>query len=198
MIKETIDAVRVAEMEAEKQIQVAKDNAAGRKAELDSMKAQLRKEKLTKAQEEAKKAMDEVVSECRDYDLDSVMLDGKKGVAQKIVYEAFSMIQEKTGNDPLETFEKAMENIMPSLECKTRRVGGANYQVPLEVSPARRETLGLRWLTAYSRTRGEKTMAQRLAAEIMDAANNTGNAVKKREDTHKMAEANKAFAHFRY
>lgn len=113
--------------------------------------------------------------------VNSVMLDGKKGVAQKIVYEAFSMIQEKTGNDPLETFEKAMENIMPSLECKTRRVGGANYQVPLEVSPARRETLGLRWLTAYSRTRGEKTMAQRLAAEIMDAANNTGNAVKKRE-----------------
>ena len=110
--------------------------------------------------------------------VNSVMLDGKKGVAQKIVYEAFSMIQEKTGNDPLETFEKAMENIMPSLECKTRRVGGANYQVPLEVSPARRETLGLRWLTAYSRSRGEKTMAQRLAAEIMDAANNTGNAVK--------------------
>ena len=105
--------------------------------------------------------------------VNSVMLDGKKGVAQKIVYEAFSMIQEKTGNDPLETFEKAMENIMPSLECKTRRVGGANYQVPLEVSPARRETLGLRWLTAYSRSRGEKTMAQRLAAEIMDAANNT-------------------------
>ena len=98
--------------------------------------------------------------------VNSVMLDGKKGVAQKIVYEAFSMIQEKTGNDPLETFEKAMENIMPSLECKTRRVGGANYQVPLEVSPARRETLGLRWLTAYSRTRGEKTMAQRLAAEM--------------------------------
>ena len=130
--------------------------------------------------------------------VNSVMLDGKKGVAQKIVYEAFSMIQEKTGNDPLETFEKAMENIMPSLECKTRRVGGANYQVPLAVRPARRETLGLRWLTAYSRSRGEKTMAQRLAAEIMDAANNTGNAVKKREDTHKMAEANKAFAHFRY
>ena len=100
--------------------------------------------------------------------VNSVMLDGKKGVAQKIVYEAFSMIQEKTGNDPLETFEKAMENIMPSLECKTRRVGGANYQVPLEVSPARRETLGLRWLTAYSRSRGEKTMAQRLAAEIME------------------------------
>ena len=130
--------------------------------------------------------------------VNSVMLDGKKGVAQKIVYEAFSMIQEKTGNDPLETFEKAMENIMPSLECKTRRVGGAYYQVPLEVSPALRETLGRRWLSAYSRSRGEKTMAQRLAAEIMDAANNTGNAVKKREDTHKMAEANKAFAHFRY
>ena len=130
--------------------------------------------------------------------VNSVMLDGKKGVAQKIVYEAFSMIQEKTGNDPLETFEKAMENIMPSLECKTRRVGGANYHGPLVVSPARGETLGLRWLTAYSRSRGEKTMAQRLAAEIMDAANNTGNAVKKREDTHKMAEANKAFAHFRY
>ena len=130
--------------------------------------------------------------------VNSVMLDGKKGVAQKIVYEAFSMIQEKTGNDPLETFEKAMENIMPSLEVKARRVGGANYQVPMEVRPVRRQTLGLRWLTAYSRSRGEKTMAQRLAAEIMDAANNTGNAVKKREDTHKMAEANKAFAHFRY
>ena len=130
--------------------------------------------------------------------VNSVMLDGKKGVAQKIVYEAFSMIQEKTGNDPLETFEKAKENIMTSLECKTRRVGGANYQVHLEVSTASRDTLGLRWLTAYSRSRGEKTMAQRLAAEIMDAANNTGNAVKKREDTHKMAEANKAFAHFRY
>ena len=115
--------------------------------------------------------------------VNSVMLDGKKGVAQKIVYEAFSMIQEKTGNDPLETFEKAMENIMPSLECKTRRVGGANYQVPLEVSPARRETLGLRWLTTYSRSRGEKTMAQRLAAEIMDAANNTGNAVSARIPT---------------
>ena len=128
--------------------------------------------------------------------VNSVMLDGKKGVAQKIVYDAFTMIQEKT--DPLEVFEKAMENIMPSLECKTRRVGGANYQVPLEVSPARRETLGLRWLTTYSRNRGEKTMSQRLAAEIMDAANNTGAAVKKREDTHKMAEANKAFAHFRY
>jgi len=130
--------------------------------------------------------------------VNSIMLDGKKGVAQKIVYDAFTMIQEKTGNDPLEVFQKAMENIMPSLECKTRRVGGATYQVPIEVRPARRETLGLRWLTAYSRSRGEKTMSQRLAAEIMDAANNTGAAVKKREDTHKMAEANKAFAHFRY
>ena len=130
--------------------------------------------------------------------VNSVMLDGKKGVAQKIVYEAFSMIQEKTGNDPLETFEKAMENIMPSLEVKARRVGGATYQVPMEVRPARRTTLGLRWLTAYARSRSERTMAERLAGELMDAANNTGSAVKKREDTHKMAEANKAFAHFRY
>ena len=128
----------------------------------------------------------------------SIMLDGKKGVAQKVVYGAFDIIKEKTDKEPMEVYTQALENIMPSLECKTRRVGGANYQVPLEVSPARRETLGLRWLTAYSRSRGEKTMAQRLAAEIMDAANNTGNAVKKREDTHKMAEANKAFAHFRY
>ena len=130
--------------------------------------------------------------------VNSIMLDGKKGVAQKIVYDAFTMIQEKTGNDPLEVFQKAMENIMPSLERKPRRVGGPTSQGPLEVTPARRETLGLRWLTAYSRSRGEKTMSQRLAAEIMDAANNTGAAVKKREDTHKMAEANKAFAHFRY
>ena len=130
--------------------------------------------------------------------VNSIMLDGKKGVAQKVVYGAFDIIKDKTEKDPLEVFTQAMENIMPAVEVKTRRVGGANYQVPLEVSPARRETLGLRWLTAYSRTRGEKTMAQRLAAEIMDAANNTGNAVKKREDTHKMAEANKAFAHFRY
>ena len=126
------------------------------------------------------------------------MLDGKKGVAQKIVYEAFESVKEKTGNDPLDMFEKAMENIMPNLECKTRRVGGANYQVPLEVSPARRETLGLRWLTAYSRARGEKTMSARLAAEIIDATNGVGGSVKKREDTHKMAEANKAFAHYRY
>ena len=128
----------------------------------------------------------------------SIMLDGKKGVAQKIVYDAFAEVQEKTGNDPLEMFEKALENIMPTLECKTRRIGGANYQVPLEVSPARRETLGLRWLTTYSRARGEKTMSARLAGEIVDATNNTGSAVKKREDTHKMAEANRAFAHYRY
>ena len=127
-----------------------------------------------------------------------IMLDGKKGVAQEIVYDAFDIVKEKTGNDPLEMFEKAMENIMPNLECKTRRVGGANYQVPLEVSPARRETMGLRWLTAYSRARGEKTMSARLAAEIIDATNGVGGSVKKREDTHKMAEANKAFAHYRY
>ena len=127
-----------------------------------------------------------------------IMLDGKKGVAQEIVYDAFNIVKEKTGNDPLEMFEKAMENIMPNLECKTRRVGGANYQVPLEVSPARRETLGLRWLTAYSRARGEKTVSARLAAEIIDATNGVGGSVKKREDTHKMAEANKAFAHYRY
>ena len=127
-----------------------------------------------------------------------IMLDGKKGVAQEIVYDAFNIVKEKTGNDPLEMFEKAMENIMPNLECKTRRVGGANYQVPLEVSPARRETLGLRWLTAYSRARGEKTMSARLAAEIIDATNGVGGSVKKREDTHKMADANKAFAHYRY
>ena len=127
-----------------------------------------------------------------------IMLDGKKGVAQEIVYDAFNIVKEKTGNDPLEMFEKALENIMPNLECKTRRVGGANYQVPLEVSPARRETLGLRWLTAYSRARGEKTMSARLAAEIIDATNGVGGSVKKREDTHKMAEANKAFAHYRY
>ena len=130
--------------------------------------------------------------------INNIMLDGKKGVAQKIVYEAFDIVKEKTGNDPLEMFEKALENIMPTLECKTRRIGGANYQVPLEVSPARRETLGLRWLTTYSRARGEKTMSARLAGEIVDATNNTGSAVKKREDTHKMAEANRAFAHYRY
>ena len=130
--------------------------------------------------------------------VNSVMLDGKKGVAQKVVYGAFDIIKEKTGNEPLDVFTQAMENIMPVLETKTRRVGGANYQVPMEVRPARRPTLGLRWLTAYSRARGERTMAERLAGELMDAANNTGAAVKKREDTHKMAEANKAFAHFRW
>ena len=130
--------------------------------------------------------------------VNSIMLDGKKGVAQKVVYGAFDIIKEKTGNEPLDFFTQAMENIMPVLETKTRRVGGANYQVPMEVRPARRQTLGLRWLTAYSRARGERTMAERLAGELMDAANNTGAAVKKREDTHKMAEANKAFAHFRW
>ena len=130
--------------------------------------------------------------------VNSIMLDGKKGVAQKVVYDAFETIKEKTGKEPMEVFETAMENIMPSLEIKARRVGGATYQVPMEVRPARRQTLGLRWLTAYSRARGERTMAERLAGEIMDAANNTGSAVKKREDTHKMAESNKAFAHFRW
>ena len=128
----------------------------------------------------------------------SIMYDGKNGVAQKIVYDAFELVREKTGNDPLETFEKALENIMPSLEVKARRVGGSTYQVPLEVRPERRETLGLRWLTSYARSRNERTMRQRLAGEIMDAANGAGNAVKKREDTHKMADANRAFAHYRY
>ena len=130
--------------------------------------------------------------------INSIMLDGKKGVAQKIVYDAFEIVKEKTGNDPLEMFEKALENIMPSLEVKARRVGGSTYQVPLEVRPERRETLGLRWLTTYARARNERTMRERLANEIMDAVNGTGNAVKKREDTHKMAESNKAFAHFRW
>ena len=130
--------------------------------------------------------------------VNSIMLDGKKGVAQKVVYGAFDIIKEKTEKDPIEVFNQAMENIMPSLEVKARRVGGATYQVPMEVRPARRQTLGLRWLTAYSRARSERTMAERLASEIMDAANNTGSAVKKREDTHKMAESNKAFAHFRW
>ena len=130
--------------------------------------------------------------------VNSIMLDGKKGVAQKVVYGAFDLIKEKTEKEPLEVFNQAMENIMPSLEVKARRVGGATYQVPMEVRPARRQTLGLRWLTAYARARSERTMAERLAGEIMDAANNTGAAVKKREDTHKMAESNKAFAHFRW
>ena len=130
--------------------------------------------------------------------INNIMVDGKRGVAQKIVYSAFDIIREKTGKDPLEVFEQALENIMPLLEVKARRVGGATYQVPMEVRPARRTTLGLRWLTTYSRNRSERTMAERLANEIMDAANNTGSAVKKREDTHKMAESNKAFAHFRW
>ncbi len=130
--------------------------------------------------------------------VNSIMLDGKKGVAQKVVYGAFDIIKEKTGQEPLEVFNTAIENIMPSLEVKARRVGGATYQVPIEVRPERRQTLGLRWLTTYSRNRGEKTMKERLAGEIMDAANNTGSAVKKREDTHKMAESNKAFAHYRW
>ncbi len=130
--------------------------------------------------------------------VNSIMLDGKKGVAQKVVYGAFDIIQEKTGKDPLETFTAALENIMPSLEVKARRVGGATYQVPIEVRPERRQTLGLRWLTSYARSRGEKTMRERLAGEIMDAANGTGGAVKKREDVHKMAQSNQAFAHYRW
>lgn len=130
--------------------------------------------------------------------INSIMLDGKKGVAQTIVYDAFDRIKEATGEEPLEVFEKAMNNIMPVLEVKARRIGGANYQVPIEVRPERRQTLGIRWLTKYTRARGEKTMAERLAKELMDAANNTGASVKKKEDTHKMAEANRAFAHFRW
>ena len=130
--------------------------------------------------------------------VNSIMLDGKKGVAQKVVYGAFQIVEEKTGKSGLEAFQQAMENIMPSVEVKTRRVGGANYQVPIEVRPERRQTLGLRWLTNYSRARSEKTMRERLAGELMDACNGTGGAVKKREDTHKMADANKAFSHFRW
>ena len=130
--------------------------------------------------------------------VNSIMLDGKKGVSQKVVYGAFDIVREKTGREPLEVFTEAMENIMPTLEVKARRVGGATYQVPMEVRPERRETLGLRWLTTYARARSERTMRERLAGEIMDAVNGNGNACKKREDTHKMAEANKAFAHYRY
>ncbi|MBE6590989.1 MAG: 30S ribosomal protein S7 [Ruminococcaceae bacterium] len=130
--------------------------------------------------------------------VNNIMYDGKKGVAQKIVYDAFNIVAEKTGNDALEMFQKALENIMPTLEVKARRVGGSTYQVPIEVRADRRQTLGLRWLINYSRARGEKKMADRLAGEIIDATNNTGASVKKREDTHKMAEANKAFAHYRY
>lgn len=130
--------------------------------------------------------------------INNIMLDGKKGTAQAIVYNAFDIIKEKTGKDPLEVFEEGLNNIMPVLEVKARRVGGANYQVPIEVRPVRRQTLGLRWLVNYTKKRSEKTMAERLAKEIMDAANNMGASVKKKEDTHKMAEANKAFAHFRW
>ena len=130
--------------------------------------------------------------------INNLMIDGKKGKAQKIVYDAFDIIDEKTGEEALEVFNKAMDNIMPVLEVKARRVGGANYQVPIEVRPDRRQTLGLRWLVTYTRARGEKGMVEKLAREIMDAANNTGASVKKREDTHKMAEANKAFAHYRF
>ncbi len=130
--------------------------------------------------------------------INGIMLDGKKGVAQKIVYGAFDIIKEKTGQEPMETFEKAMNNIMPVLEVKARRVGGANYQVPIEVRPERRQTLGIRWLVKYTRLRGEKIMEEKLAKELMDAANSMGASVKKKEDTHKMAEANKAFAHYRW
>ncbi len=130
--------------------------------------------------------------------INNIMVDGKRGVSQKIVYGAFDIIREKTGKDPLEVFEQALENIIPLLEVKARRVGGATYQVPIEVRPDRRQTLGLRWLTTYSRSRSERTMRERLAGEIMDAVNGQGGAVKKKEDTHKMAEANKAFAHYRY
>lgn len=130
--------------------------------------------------------------------INRIMIDGKRGVAQTILYDAFNIIRERTGKDPMEVFEQAIKNVMPVLEVKARRVGGANYQVPIEVKPERRTSLGLRWLVNYSRLRGEKTMEERLAAEIIDASNNTGASVKKREDTHKMAEANKAFAHYRW
>jgi small subunit ribosomal protein S7 len=130
--------------------------------------------------------------------VNSIMLDGKKGAAQKVCYGAFDIIKEKTGKDPLEVFEQALNNIMPVLEVKARRVGGATYQVPMEVRPERRQALGLRWLTNYSRARGERTMRERLAGELLDATNNLGGAFKKKEDTHKMAEANKAFAHYRW
>ncbi|WP_295163983.1 30S ribosomal protein S7 [Selenomonas sp. F0473] len=130
--------------------------------------------------------------------INKVMLSGKKSVAERVVYDAFDTIREKTGQDPLEVFETALRNVMPVLEVKARRVGGANYQVPIEVRADRRMTLGIRWLVSYARLRGEKTMEARLSAELMDAANNTGAAIKKKEDTHKMAEANKAFAHYRW
>ena len=130
--------------------------------------------------------------------INNIMLDGKKGVAQKICYDAFDIIKERTGSEPLEVFYKALENVMPVLECKARRVGGANYQVPLEVRPARRQTLGLRWIVTYARARSERTMKERLAAELIDDSNETGGAFKKKEDMHKMADANRAFAHYRW
>lgn len=130
--------------------------------------------------------------------INNIMLDGKKGVAQRIVYDAFDIIKERTGKNPVEVFEDAMNNVMPVLEVKARRIGGANYQVPIEVRPERRQTLGLRWITQFSRQRSERTMAERLANELMDATNSTGGAYKRKEDTHRMAEANKAFASFRW
>ena len=130
--------------------------------------------------------------------INKIMLDGKKGVAQNILYNAFDIVEQKTGSQPMEVFEKALDNVMPELELKLRRVGGANYQVPVEVSDERRLTLGLRWIVNYARLRNERTMEQRLAAEIIDAANGVGQSVKKKDDTHKMAEANKAFAHYRW
>ena len=130
--------------------------------------------------------------------INNIMYDGKRGAAQKIVYGAFETIREKTGKDPVEVFETAMNNIMPVLEVKARRIGGATYQVPIEVRPDRRQALGMRWLIDYSRKRGERTMSDRLAGELLDASNNVGSSVKKREDMHKMAEANKAFAHYRW
>ena len=130
--------------------------------------------------------------------INQIMLDGKRGVAQSVCYDAFEMIKEKTGKDPLEVFQAGMNNILPQLEVKARRVGGATYQVPMEIRPERRQTLALRWLVEFSRKRGERRMSERLAAEIMDAANNAGNAVKRKEEMHRMAEANKAFAHYRW
>ena len=130
--------------------------------------------------------------------VNNIMLDGKKGVAQKIVYDAFAIVEEKAGQNPLEVFQEALENVMPVLEVKARRVGGSNYQVPMEVRPERRQTLGLRWMVSYARTRSERTMSERLAGEILDAKNSAGGAFKKKEETHRMADANKAFAHFKY
>ena len=130
--------------------------------------------------------------------VNNVMQDGKKGVAQKICYDAFDLIKERTGKEPIEVFNQALENVMPVLECKSRRVGGANYQVPLEVRPARRQTLGLRWIVAYAQKRSERIMKERLASELIDASNNAGGAFKKKEDMHKMADANRAFAHYRW